>query len=253
MSLFELPASKGARAARLAAVLALDLVLAGAGIAMIVSYLDDREAAAARAPQPAVELQPPPPEVETLEPETVDPEEVKRAPTRRARKISKRPRRKTDTSAHTDPPGRGRDPTPDPDPDRDSGRAPIRDPDPGPGPDSGTVPIPGVIDDDPGETERVDFSARQVRRVVDRHTVQLTKCYQHAAKQASPIKPLEGRVDIQFIIMPDGTASSVRAVANTTGSDQLADCVKRLIESWSFPSPGAEEIAFVWPFVFKVP
>ncbi len=99
----------------------------------------------------------------------------------------------------------------------------------------------------------MDFSARQVRRVVDRHKVQLSKCYQHAAKQGSPTKPLKGRVDIQFVIMPDGTASSVRAIANTTGSDQLANCVVKLIESWSFPSPGAEEIAFVWPFVFKAP
>lgn len=56
MSLFELPASRGARTAKLALVLVLDAILAGAGIVMILSYLDARRAdpAPARKPDPAV-------------------------------------------------------------------------------------------------------------------------------------------------------------------------------------------------------
>ncbi len=47
-SLFELPVAPRARLARVLVVLALDLVLAGAGIAMIVSYLSARDQAETR-------------------------------------------------------------------------------------------------------------------------------------------------------------------------------------------------------------
>jgi hypothetical protein len=275
MSLFALPVSKGARMARVVAVLLLDLVLAGAGIAMIVSYMNDRAEAAARGSAPVVEQAPPPAVVDTLEPDPVDAEEVKRQPAKRARRVAKRrrPAASKPAGGRAEPgggspapdPGPGSDPRPDPEPDPSPGPDPDPrpDPDPGPGPeprpggDTGADPDPGggdgTLEPDPNEDRRVEFSAAKVRRVVDRHRVQLQKCYQQAAKQASPSKPLAGRVDIQFVIMPDGNATNVRAVSNTTGSDKLAGCVKGLIEGWQFPSPGAEEIAFVWPFLFKAP
>lgn len=45
MAPIELPISRGARWARILAVLALDVVLAGAGVAMILSFARDCEAA----------------------------------------------------------------------------------------------------------------------------------------------------------------------------------------------------------------
>lgn len=51
MSLFELPVSRRARWARILAVLALDVVLLAAGIAMIISYLHARERAQATPPR----------------------------------------------------------------------------------------------------------------------------------------------------------------------------------------------------------
>ena len=47
MSLFELPVSRRARRLKVALVLALDAILAAAGIIMILSYLEAREAPAA--------------------------------------------------------------------------------------------------------------------------------------------------------------------------------------------------------------
>src|SRR3990170_6140624 len=47
MSLFELPVAPAARITRIVVVLLLDAVLAGAGIAMILSYWSGRHAAAA--------------------------------------------------------------------------------------------------------------------------------------------------------------------------------------------------------------
>ncbi|RMH44952.1 MAG: hypothetical protein D6689_01135 [Deltaproteobacteria bacterium] len=281
MSLFELPVSRGARRARIAAVLALDLVLAGAGVAMMWSYFDDRAAAAASATEPAVV---PPPRVEALEPAAVEPEDVARAPDRPARPRARTrsgarrratragagatgradaapglagdrppaPGRAPDAALPLAQPGRPRpspepEPEPEPSPEPAGERPPPAAPDAGPG-------TPSPPDGAGASPAEVDQIARAVRREVDRHTIQLQKCYQRAAKQeTSRSDKLEGRIDIQFVITPAGTATHVRPVANTTGSTQLARCVASLIESWQFPSPGTDEVAFVWPFVFKAP
>ena len=42
ISLFEMPASRGARRARMALVLVLDAILAGAGVVMLMAYFDSR-------------------------------------------------------------------------------------------------------------------------------------------------------------------------------------------------------------------
>src|SRR5687768_16802158 len=52
MSLFELPVARSARVARVVVVLALDVVLAGAGIAMGLSWWNSRHAAAAPPAKP---------------------------------------------------------------------------------------------------------------------------------------------------------------------------------------------------------
>ncbi len=271
MSLFDLPVSKGARVARVVAVVLLNLVLAGSGIAMIASYLGDRAAAAKpRSPGPAAP-EPPNPELEVLDPDPVDVEAVKKSPTVPAKKVEAPAKDKAKKTARRSSPA-PKSPAPTPKPDKPT---PTRDPEESAGPDdpaddldivdpadvpdsppggAGDVPdVTGTIEDDADEEARVEFSAAMVRRVVDRHTTQLQRCYKAAAKSESLSDPLAGRVDVQFVITPEGTASNVTPVANTTGSPELATCVSKLIESWQFPSPGAEEIAFVWPFVFKAP
>jgi hypothetical protein len=58
MSLFELPTSRRARLVKVALVLALDGILAAAGIIMILSYLEGREAPAAGQGAPAAPAAP---------------------------------------------------------------------------------------------------------------------------------------------------------------------------------------------------
>src|SRR5687768_3226752 len=74
MSLFELPAARGARTAKLALVLVLDAILAGAGIVMILSYLD------ARGASPAPAGKPKPPAVKVGAPKAVAPAAPAAAP-----------------------------------------------------------------------------------------------------------------------------------------------------------------------------
>jgi hypothetical protein len=121
--------------------------------------------------------------------------------------------------------------------------------------DSGLAPGEAAAEDaEAAEDERrADELARQVRVVVQRHKVQLMRCYERAAKAGSLAQPLAGRVDIQFVITPEGTANGARPVENTTGSDTLARCLATLIESWRFPASGDRDIELVWPFLFKAP
>lgn len=251
MSLFELPVSRGARTARVVVVLLLNVVLAGAGVAMIYSYWKERQAAERAGGATSVSRPPDaaPPEIEVADPRpvaTAPKPKPKADPGPASTAAPERPARTTRPSNKTSP----RDPGPEPDPEPEPEPEPDNTPPPPPASPPDAAPLPPVDDVDEDDTE---LTAGKVRQVVNQHFTQLKRCYQQAAKVSSPSEPLQGRLDIQFTIMPDGTAANVRAVANSTGSDQLATCVVRLVESWAFPSPGAESIDFIWPFEFKAP
>jgi hypothetical protein len=81
--------------------------------------------------------------------------------------------------------------------------------------------------------------------------VQIDKCYERAAKATTRADPLRGTIELNLTILPSGDTSDVRVVENDTGSDELGGCLTALLRSWKFPSPGAESIEFLWPFVFK--
>ena len=107
---------------------------------------------------------------------------------------------------------------------------------------------PGAADPD----EAVEELGDRIRSLVARNDGQLQRCYSQAAKAYTPDQPLEGEVAIGFEVMPTGEARNVRSVRNTTGSDQLAQCLVAVVAGWSFPQtalPGPVE--FVWPFRFR--
>jgi outer membrane biosynthesis protein TonB len=95
--------------------------------------------------------------------------------------------------------------------------------------------------------------AARIELVVKGHEAQIQRCYAQAAKVTNPDDPLEGRIDVRFSVMPDGSASNVRVARNTSGSTQLGSCVAGLVGSWKFPAEVAEPVDFIWPFVFSAP
>jgi TonB family protein len=271
MSLFELPVSRGARWARIAAVLVLDAVLVGAGVAMIASYLDARERA--RKPQPTVE---PSAQIEGLAPRPVTGAAVAGATAGATGSAATgaaaggaQPRVATpagsssagsrDATGDSTPPPGARAPRPD------RGADPARRTEPA-GPASG-----GQSDDGGGQGDGDGSSAggrvadaptnddiarltREFSLLVSRQQGQLQRCYNNAAKVTNPSDPLAGRVEVRSQILPSGAVSGARPVSNTTGSQQLAECVATLVQSWQFsPIPGDEPLEFVWPFQFKAP
>jgi hypothetical protein len=204
MSLFELPGARRARNTRVALVLAIDAILLGAGVVMILSYMDARSAK----PVPGR------PRVEVMAP-TAPEAAAKPAP------------------APVPPP---------PEPTRASKRRGKAVPVVAPTPDAA-----------PPEDPEVEDYADRVRLVVESHGAQLERCYERAAKATGPRDPLEGRIDLRFTLMPNGSAENVEVAGNTTGSEQLASCVADLFRAWSMPHGASHPIPLEWPVRFHPP
>lgn len=268
-SLFELPVAPGARAARIAIVLALDAILLIAGIAMIVSYLNERDRAQAGGPKPAagergrdddarsVKFSEPVPlhrDVSAPPERRAVPQPDKDDKLRSNRRTRDRRRRKARTTrpaaidagvatasradagaARGEPSSRGADGGASTTARIDADASVDANPDP----------------DAPTDAE-VAILARQIRLVVNRERRLLQRCYNKVAKATTVDKALQGRVEIRFEVMPDGKTRNVGPRGNTTGSTMLAQCVSNLIRNWKFPShSGKRSIPFVWPFDFR--
>jgi len=273
LSLFELPVSRGARVARIAAVVALNAVLAGSGIAMIASYFRDRAAVLERfkdEPETSVEPAAAAVDVSSPVPNPTEPRGASPAPGQvvakgatagkpgrvagagkptRAARTPEAPRKRAGDKAAR--PGPAAQPPP-------SGA-----PAPAEPAETTKETVDETLGTDPRDHEVADEApapepdmqriSALVGREVDRHRVQLQKCYQQAAKTAAPGTPLSGRLEVRFTIMPNGTASDVSVPVNTSGSDRLADCVSTSLAGWALPAPGDEPVVLQWPFVFTAP
>jgi hypothetical protein len=237
MSLFELPAARGARTAKLALVLVLDAILAGAGIVMILSYLDARRA------EPEPGEKPAPAAVTVGAPKAVAPAAPTVTPIPESPAGTKTPR-KQETGDRQQATG-NRQPKAAP----MGGAAPTRGAE-APAPEAAAAPVPEIEPSEDGPDAVADVSG-QMSQLVARHAADLERCYQRAAKVYGPQDPLEGRIDVHVTVMPDGSARDVRAGENTTGSAQLADCTVSVFRSFGLPSGGAAPVELVWPLQFR--
>jgi hypothetical protein len=226
MSLFELPAARRPRVAKMALVLVLDAILAGAGIVMILSYLDARKPP----PPPVKPARSAAAAVEVGSPEAVVAGEAPATPAGPAPKGQKQAT------------GDRRQATGD--------RTPVaKQP-------AAAVPVVTPIAETAAVEEtsdELDAVSARLTEMVGRHSGDLERCYQRVAKVAGPGDPLEGKIDIHVTVMPDGSARDVHAGENTTGSAQLADCVVSLFQSWTLPAGAAEPVELLWPLQFRAP
>jgi hypothetical protein len=61
---------------------------------------------------------------------------------------------------------------------------------------------------------------------------------------------VHGSIRIAFEVTPDGRVAHPAAVANTTGSAELADCIAQTIGGWTFAVHPAQATDFVRPFAY---
>lgn len=89
--------------------------------------------------------------------------------------------------------------------------------------------------------------ATAVRQTVKSNFGQLTWCYEKLLR----VQPdLAGRVEVGWRVV-EGSTHDVQVTDNTTGSDELADCIARKVSTWRWPLVVEGEI--VYPFVFRGP
>ncbi|MBZ0234557.1 MAG: AgmX/PglI C-terminal domain-containing protein [Deltaproteobacteria bacterium] len=105
--------------------------------------------------------------------------------------------------------------------------------------------------DAPEEAASAAELAGHLARLVVQSGGKMDRCYQNATKALPDDQPLAGEVDIGLAVMPTGVVQNVRVTRNTTGSNDLANCVQATAAQWAFPSHSeSEPVEFVHVFRF---
>jgi len=88
-----------------------------------------------------------------------------------------------------------------------------------------------------------------VRRVVRRHRAQIKYCYELELLRTPG---LEGKVQVQWVIGPDGRVNRTKISSTTMKSPNVEACIQRKIRTWVFDQPkGGGVVVVNWPFFFK--
>lgn len=90
------------------------------------------------------------------------------------------------------------------------------------------------------------LSRNAILRVVRRHRPEVLHCYQ---QQLQSRPDLTGRVDVRFLISPEGTVMSSVGSAGDGMTESVGSCVAQSVQRWTFPA--TEGVTSVrYPFVF---
>jgi TonB family protein len=93
-----------------------------------------------------------------------------------------------------------------------------------------------------------DFDAAAVVAMIKTRIGAIRSCYERELKR-NPT--LAGKVTIQFTIEERGNVSGVKVSENSTGDDEVGQCVSRAIGAFRFnPGPEGGSVMFSYPFVF---
>jgi serine/threonine protein kinase len=87
-----------------------------------------------------------------------------------------------------------------------------------------------------------------VSRVIREHRREIVACYE-TALQRTP--ELQGRIDVDFVIGPDGFVDRTNLRASTLSTPTVGSCAIRRIMEWRFPKPtdgGTVRVSYPWIF-----
>jgi TonB family protein len=89
----------------------------------------------------------------------------------------------------------------------------------------------------------------QVAKVVNTHIQEVRSCHDSATRRSGRI---EGRLEISFVIDPNGAVSQAKSLSNSSGDPTLGTCIIGRLKTWSFPRPrGGVSVSVSYPFVFR--
>lgn len=100
----------------------------------------------------------------------------------------------------------------------------------------------GKADADGGLTKE------QIERVVVSHMAALKYCYE---KELQRKPSLAGKIELRWMIRPDGQVERVNTTENTMGDKDVDACMQRQVKNWRFPKATAPTLVQKFPFFFK--
>jgi TonB family protein len=88
-----------------------------------------------------------------------------------------------------------------------------------------------------------------IRRIVRAHINEVRHCYN---KLLVKEPTAEGKVTVSFTIDATGKVSVSSVTDNTTGNDDVAECIAKAVKRWTFPRPtGGGVVTVSYPFVLS--
>jgi hypothetical protein len=115
----------------------------------------------------------------------------------------------------------------------------VSDADSGP-PEALTATVGGTPEITVGESSDIQAT----KKYMSRKKGQTKACFEEQLK-ANP--DLAGKVELSWTVIPNGSVTDVVVKSNTTGNDDLANCLVRRIKRWQFPE-GDDEYEITYPF-----
>lgn len=87
-----------------------------------------------------------------------------------------------------------------------------------------------------------------VRRVITEHRREIIACYE---TELQKLPELQGRIDVEFVIGPDGAVGGTKLKASTLNNTTVETCVQRRVKQWRFPEPkGGGTVRVSYPWIF---
>jgi TonB family protein len=99
-----------------------------------------------------------------------------------------------------------------------------------------------------GEAEvRGSLSKETIRRSIQRRLNEVRYCYE---QELTRRPDLRGRVQVKFVIAPDGAVQAAKVESSTLAAAQAEACIAQAVRRWSFPAPDGGVVIVSYPFVF---
>ncbi len=85
-----------------------------------------------------------------------------------------------------------------------------------------------------------------IKAAVTKYSGQLTYCYE---KRLKDLPGLDGLIEVGWTINAGVVVDAPYILSNSTGDEELADCIASKIKRWKFPEDIEGDVS--WPFVFR--